>query len=370
MRFMRPSRFTRIVLQVFASSIVIIGLATTSSGLPESAARNAILARASDVRLDGVQKRVLALYYVWYGTKEKSGKLTHYDGLNIAKKTASSHTHFPLLGAYDSTDPAVIDNHMQAAKAAGIDTLVCSWWGRDDPTDKAVRAVLARAPHNGITVCVMWERLACVRDLETTTAELTYLATQLGSQPGYLHEHGKPVVFLYERACQSLAIEDWAAVIDHVDRESTPGVLVIGGARTLTDTLVWDGLITVPSPVYIIGHSPQDAATVLAECSLVPCAVARRAGRISAVVVMPGWDDLKVNSANTNAYGTRVDRASGKLYTALWQEATSEAPDWIVVNSFNQWHNGTEIEPSVELGNEYLKLTANLANNFKNSKSK
>ncbi len=31
----------------------------------------------------------------------------------------------------------------------------------------------------------------------------------------------------------------------------------------------------------------------------------------------------------------------------------------------NQWHNGTEIEPSVEMGDVYLKLTAEQSALFK-----
>ena len=40
-------------------------------------------------------------------------------------------------------------------------------------------------------------------------------------------------------------------------------------------------------------------------------------------------------------------------------------PDWVLINSFNQWHSGTEIEPSAELGDQYLTLTREAAVRFK-----
>ena len=39
--------------------------------------------------------------------------------------------------------------------------------------------------------------------------------------------------------------------------------------------------------------------------------------------------------------------------------------DWVLIDSFNQWEIGTEIEPSREYGDLYLKLTAEQAARFK-----
>jgi hypothetical protein len=44
-------------------------------------------------------------------------------------------------------------------------------------------------------------------------------------------------------------------------------------------------------------------------------------------------------------------------YKAQWEEALKVKGAWILVNSFNQWHAGTEIEPSLEYGDAALKLT-------------
>jgi hypothetical protein len=52
-----------------------------------------------------------------------------------------------------------------------------------------------------------------------------------------------------------------------------------------------------------------------------------------------------------------VDRDGSRLYETLWREAIAADPDWILITSFNEWHEGSEIEPSVEHGEVYLTLT-------------
>ena len=72
-----------------------------------------------------------------------------------------------------------------------------------------------------------------------------------------------------------------------------------------------------------------------------------------------------MNSVAGQVIATFVDRQDGKLYSALWEQAIADRPDWVLINSFNQWHSGTEIEPSVELGDRYIKLTAEMAARFR-----
>jgi hypothetical protein len=66
--------------------------------------------------------------------------------------------------------------------------------------------------------------------------------------------------------------------------------------------------------------------------------------------VMPGYND-------NNKPESVVDRQNGIYYTLFWSIAKACFPDGYAITSFNEWHEGTEIEPSREYGHQYIYLT-------------
>jgi len=336
----------------------------TAATKPPAAGPDPLAARAA-VRITNVSKRVLALYYPWYGTPQRSGRWLHQDGVDPAKKTIESHTRYPALGPYDSTDPQVLERHLEQAKAAGIDTLVCSWWGRQDPTDKGVRALLPMAAAKGMTLCVLWERLPGLKTQEAATSDLTYLADALGKQPGYLKENGRPVVFALAPVCQALQDDQWAEVFADVAKAAAPGVRIIGEGESQSDLLLWDGLHSLAYLQRMRERSATVCARVLHDLYRVPILLGRFQGRISVVTLSPGCDDRKLTKKLGPKAALVIEREDGATYRAVWDQAVRDEPDWVLINSFNQWHSGTEIEPSLELGDKYLSLTREGAARFK-----
>jgi hypothetical protein len=49
------------------------------------------------------------------------------------RRLASQYT--PLIGAYDSGDPAVLEYHLLTMRMAGIDGLIVDWYGLADHSD-------------------------------------------------------------------------------------------------------------------------------------------------------------------------------------------------------------------------------------------
>ena len=322
-------------------------------------------ARVMSPGVKGIQRKVLALYYPWYGTPEKTGRWVHQDGVDVTKKQMATHTHYPLTGPYDSTDTTVIDRHLKQAHEAGIDTFVCSWWEQDDLADKATQAVIERAPANGMTACVYMETLTKEHSIKSTVDDLSYILEKMGKQPGYLKVSGKPVIFLFQRVCVGMTMDEWTEVLEKLNQKFPAGYLLIGSGKAQSDVFFWDGLSDLDPTTLMMGRSLTDSVVIQSNAFRSQNLTAKRIGRIAVETVAPGVDNRRKTSLFDPRNMIYVDRQDGKLYSTLWARVVKDDPDWILISSFNQWHTGTEIEPSVELGDKYLTLTKTLATEFK-----
>ena len=76
--------------------------------------------------------------------------------------------------------------------------------------------------------------------------------------------------------------------------------------------------------------------------------------------VMPGYDDTPLRGTGR----VTINRRRGQFYRESWGVASEfVGPDqpFLLVTSFNEWHEGTELEPSEEYREMYLQLTRELA---------
>ena len=310
-------------------------------------------------------RRVLALYYPWYQTADRSNTWAHQEGVDTAHKRILSHAHYPVSGPYDSSDLRVMERHLAQAQAAGIDTLVCSWWGADDPTDETIRALLPRAAKHHITICALWEQYKGMGGDEELSRNLTYLLQGMARQPGYLKVDNRPVVFVYERVRLSARHDEWVSVLNEITNTYPPGVFIVGDGQTHEERLMWDGQYSLHAPDSMVGQTPEAIGREQHHERLADLTESHRQNHVAVVSLMPGYDDRRYNTLHNQPGSVLVNRENGELYATLWKQAIKDKPDWILINSFNQWHAGNEIEPSVEMGDRYLKLTRMYADRFK-----
>lgn len=292
---------------------------------------------AADVRRGGAAnfrpqrkfpRLVLAAYYPWYGRPDgPSKRWDHWDP--SAKNHATTDT--PSLGYYDSNDEQVILKHVRWAKSAGIDGFVASWWGRDTSVDNATRKLLQVAEKEQFVVCVYVELAERIRE------SIAYIRDDLAKSPAYLKVDGKPVIFIYSRAMSGKPswferIRQGATLIMHTLTDVEYGKA--GGGMHMYDEVLED--------LEVLRQRYEDAAFLCRQNNL-----------IFVASVCPGFDDSTVRKPSQ-----RRDREGGKFYDRFWSTATGAFPDWILIVSWNEWHEGSEIEPSVEHGDTYLTKTA------------
>lgn len=306
-------------------------------------------------------RQVLTFYYPWYGTPQRSGRWFHWQGPNGEAPRQSPTVNMPSLGLYDSHDPEVIDTHAKQMAAAGITATVVSWWGPGSFEDRALPDILARFHAKGIAVTVYLEQQK--GGAAGAAKDLAYLLDRYAGHPAWLRTKGRPVLFLYLQALRDLPAQAWRDAA-----KAAGGVLpfLIGDAspREQVDFARWapflDGIHVYVLAPYVRGMTPVQMAAWADRTY--PQWKRKIAGKLFCATVIPGFDDTRVPGRALPR--PTVHRHDGRTYTALWDAAIRHDADWVVVTSFNEWHEGSEIEPSREHGRRYLDLTAAGARRF------
>jgi Glycosyl hydrolase family 99 len=301
---------------------------------------------------------ILAFYYPWYAPGDWAG------GKPIAPYNQISEP-------YHSSDPAVIDRHLAQARAAGLDGFLVSWWGREAPYEPAVQALTERIPPD-LTFALYVELFAdSFRTEVDLIEELDYALDTYADSDRYLRIGGRPA--LYAFSTHNVLMPHggghhpdyegvWSRVRAALAAEGHHPVLIGEGRPFATsDFGVFDGM-------HVYGTTdPTTTAALNREMALTARAWAAVHGgnrRIWAASVLPGYDDRHIPRRKPDHF----PRQDGQLYGDQWDAAIASHADQVLVVSFNEWMETTNIEPNLEWGNLYLNLTAALAARFRSSR--
>ena len=311
---------------------------------------------------------MLALYYGWYGQPGKSS----WGEFDTNKHAIKNTAHCPVNGPYSSHDPGIIDRQIDQAKAHGITGFVVSWWGKGEFEswhDQTLALLLERAEKKDFKVSIYWEheRNTEAQLIQFAVDDLTYVLETYGKKKAFLRVDGKPVLFAYGNIEWQTPLASLAKIILQT-RAKAGDFLLVGQGYQANAAYLFDGLHTdygnmrldllaSPTPEKIIQFG-QGAARYFTKGAQ----LARLHGRINCPMIIPGFDNTKSSPANVKA-----DRCAGQIYRSLWEDALKTKPDWILISSWNEWLEGTEIEPSLELGDTYLQITAEYGKLFLNS---
>jgi hypothetical protein len=305
----------------------------------------------------------LAFYYGWWGNPQVSGHWVHWKNVDPERRWIDNSTDFPVLGAYDSHDPALVERQVREARVTGVTGFVISWWGQESFEDRGMSLLLDTASRHGLVVSAYYEKIVGEGAAEckaAAIADLDYLLKRYASQKAWLRAGGKPVVFVYGRALRQLTSDEWREVIAQVRHDNPSGVVLVADSLDAKYVAALDGASTYNITSQTQHKTPAQIRE-WAHAAYPKMVAAAGPGKISTVTVIPGYDDSKLGRPPPRPV---TQRWGGETYRALWQEAVAAAPDYVLITSWNEWHEGSEIEPSVEYGSVMLNDTAAFAREF------
>eukprot|EP01087_Luapelamoeba_hula_P018436 TRINITY_DN5937_c2_g1_i2.p1 TRINITY_DN5937_c2_g1~~TRINITY_DN5937_c2_g1_i2.p1 ORF type:complete len:496 (-),score=78.63 TRINITY_DN5937_c2_g1_i2:112-1599(-) len=320
-------------------------------------------------------QRVQTFYYPWYGSPEQDGRYLHWNHevlpnpykpqpATAAKKYEAPEeigaNFYPLAGCYSSMNETIIHMHMQWIRQAGIGSLIVSWYPpaysdgqlEDTPgfSDKAMHRLLDIAYQYELTVALHVEPYKN-RDAISVSADIKYCIEKYGSHPAFYRHPGTglPLFYIYDSYLTSA--DKWEKVLNTKYsgspfniRETPYNAVVIGllVERSHLANLVtggFDGAFTYFATDRFtygstISHWPEIAQW------------AEKHNKMFIPSVGPGYIDTRIrpwNSVNTR------NREEGAYYDREMEAAfsLSHPIGLLSITSWNEWHEGTQIEPAV-----------------------
>src|SRR5271168_67948 len=92
----------------------------------------------------GASPKTIMVYYMpWFSAKPcQTNWGWHWtmdrfnpDTTNVVGQRQIASWYYPLIGPYDSSDPAVLEYHVLLMKLSGIDGVIVDWYGSTDFMD-------------------------------------------------------------------------------------------------------------------------------------------------------------------------------------------------------------------------------------------
>jgi hypothetical protein len=207
---------------------------------------------------------------------------------------------------------------------------------------------------------VAWEGASPLERSWKPAAELREVLAGYAGSPAWLRVDGRPVLCVY---VANRDPELWPHLRAQLEADGHRPFLVGDGGEEWFDdvdagTPGWMAAFDAVYSYVPVRHLDEGGDVAAAYRRF--AAQARAERRLFAGTAIPGYDDRAVR-----ARSRVVPRADGGVLRSTWRAAVEAPADWIVITSYNEWHEGTQIEPSQEHGRDYLEAVAGLARSFR-----
>uniref|UniRef100_A0A0N4ZH07 Glycoprotein endo-alpha-1,2-mannosidase n=1 Tax=Parastrongyloides trichosuri TaxID=131310 RepID=A0A0N4ZH07_PARTI len=332
-------------------------------------------------------------YYPWYGApKFDNGTYKHWNHKVLKKwddpSTAPTYVYkppneissvfYPQLGPYSSRDPEVIDKHMKMMSAAGIDVAAVSWLPKDFLDNEGGKSwddftilLLDAAKKYKLKIAFHMEPYEG-RTAESVANDIKYIIDTYGEHPAFYKMKPKKVEVkkgsLFEKDAKDIAQLERPVFYLYdsylIDSSNWIHIASLNGSSTIRhtryDSILIGLLVNENDKMEIVNAGFDGFYTYFASEGFSYGSTMNNWKQLSEFCeendllfvpsVGPGYNDERVrpwNKINTKP------RNDGNYYKEHFKAAHTARADIVSITSFNEWHEGTQIEPAVPFIDSY-----------------
>jgi hypothetical protein len=352
-----------------------------------------------------------AYYYLWYGKPTPP--------ILGMGEWQSGYSHQPVLGEYNSRDLKTISRHLIWAKEGGIDFFSVDWLGPGTWEDITLRDYYLLASKDyDVKFCIHYnssfalnkfrldkaknqvsfdfqgEYLGEKKKGEKLLDDFDYLADNYFNHPQYLKIGGRPLVIVYNASVFQNAPGYLEKLKANMAKRKI-SLFLIG------DAVYWGGVKISKNILPFLWQTPPEEAIKVFYRAMrrnSPNAYEKdscfsryfsgitgynlfNVSRVKDFLknteelyrkfwdyaksqnicfvpsIMPGYNDRNLKGQKRPVLERGND---GEFYKGFWhlaQKYLDPSLNMVLITSFNEWHEGTEIEPSREYDTQYLELS-------------
>lgn len=260
----------------------------------------------------------------------------------------------PLMGLYDSSDPQALDCQVLLMKAAGIDGVLIDWYGLEEFNDypgiqKNTLAMIQAVKKAGLRFALVYEDQpvrALIAGHVYPEADavahgqqmMAWLQAHWFSDPAYLTWEDRPVFLTFgDGYYQS---DQWKQIFAGLPKP--PLYFTEEKPRPPAE-----GAFDWPQPTGGTAPSEASRADFYKRAPALPYFIP---------AAWPRFDDSYADAGLPSPHRT-IDDKNGLTYTESLAQALQSKASIVQLVTWNDWGEGTQIEPSVEFGYRDLEVT-------------
>ena len=328
-------------------------------------------------------KPLMVHYMPWFVSQPYSGAwkwhwtMDHFNpgttNANGSQQIAS--WYYPLIGPYDSADPAVLEYHVLLMKLAGIDGVIVDWYGPDNFEDYAVNNQRTLALFNvtrkaHLKFCLCYEdrtvQLEVIRNYTSQRGALAqaqkamlYAQTHFFNDPSFLRLDNAPVLLNFGPQYFTNS-SDWAAIFSVLHATNSPLFFtednrLAAGAGAFNWPPMWmsGGGTNLLSPAQLQKYLDNFEQAAGAWPSFISSA-------------FPRFHDIYAEAGSGASYGCLPDGGGRTLTDTLTRALTNNSAVAQIV-TWNDFGEGTVVEPTTQYGYRDLEIIQKLRRQFLDS---
>jgi hypothetical protein len=317
----------------------------------------------------GAASKDLMVYYMpWYTAKPCSDSwgwhwtMNHFnpDEVNAAGQRQIASWYYPLIGPYDSSDPAVLEYHVLLMKLAGVDGVIVDWYGSANFLDyglnnQATVKLFQYSRKAGLKFSICYEDQTVQHMLDANylaagdatlhaQQEMLYLHTNFFSDASYLRLKGRPVLLNFGPQ-HFMTSSNWEKIFSVLPSSNQPAFFTEDNRLPVgTGAFSWPPMWLSQAPG--TGGVLSGAALKSYLADFNQKAVAWPAFISSA---FPRFHDVYQRAGVRNYWGYLGDRNGDTLRETLVCGLTNSS-SMVQVVTWNDFGEGSMVEPTQEYG--------------------